>query len=187
MVNQVTKGARIIYQRLTQQGVKTTAEWVYGRAIPKLTGIPLKQFSQITESIWIGGQINERGKDYLIAAGINNSVNMRIEYDDEIYKLNLIGYCYLPTIDDDAPSMEHLQEGIKFITDAVERGEKVYIHCAGGIGRAPTMAAAYFVSSGYSLDEALTLIRKVRPFINVTAPQIERLKELEAVYHTPTS
>lgn len=182
MVNQVSKGVRIVYRRLTEQGIKTTAEWVYGRAAPKLTGVPLRQFSEVTEAIWVGGQINERGKAYLIERGVTNAVNMRIEYDDAERKLDLPGYCYLPTIDDDAPSMEHLQQGIKFVTEAIERAEKVYIHCAGGIGRAPTMAAAYFISTGMSLDEALTLIREVRPFISVTPPQIARLKELEALY-----
>ena len=44
--------------------------------------------------------------------------------------------------------MAHLLEGTAFAERIVNAGGKVYIHCAGGIGRAPTMAAAYFMSQG---------------------------------------
>jgi len=59
----------------------------------------------------------------------------------------------------------------------VESGGKVYVHCASGVGRAPTMAAAYLVSTGLSLDEAWTLIRKTRPFVNPTPPQVAALEQ----------
>jgi protein-tyrosine phosphatase len=56
----------------------------------------------------------------------------------------------------------------------------VYIHCAGGVGRAPTLAAAYLITQGMPLDEALAQIRKVRPFINIVPQQMAGLKEFEA-------
>ena len=45
---------------------------------------------------------------------------------------------------------------------------------------APTMAAAYFISRGYSLDDAVALIRETRPFIHIMPPQLEQLRRFEA-------
>ena len=43
-----------------------------------------------------------------------------------------------------------LMRGVEFISDEISSREnaKIYIHCAAGCGRAPTMAAAYLVSHG---------------------------------------
>ena len=134
------------------------------------------KYSQITPHLYVGPQYNQRGKRKLEQEGIQHDVNLRIEFDDAAHGLALAHYCYLPTIDDDAPSMEHLKQGVAFISQAINNGQKVYIHCAGGIGRAPTMAAAYFMSQGMSLDDAITLIKKTRPFIKIMPPQLAQLK-----------
>jgi protein-tyrosine phosphatase len=55
----------------------------------------------------------------------------------------------------------------------------VYIHCAGGVGRAPTLAAAYFITQGMTLDEALALIRRTRPFIHIMPAQMDQLRQFE--------
>ena len=104
---------------------------------------------------------------------------MRVEFDDDEHGLALENYCHLPTVDDTPPSMEHLQKGIAFISDAVSGGGKVYIHCSAGVGRAPTMAAAYLLSKGHTLDEAIAMIKQVRPFINIMTPQMELLQQIE--------
>lgn len=173
------KGIRILVHRLRTQGVRTTLIWIYGRGIPKLTGVPLLQFSEITPEIYVGPQYGRRGKRKLEQAGITGGINLRIEFDDAEHGLALKHYCYLPTIDDDAPTMEHLHQGVAFMNEVIAQNGRVYIHCAGGVGRAPTMAAAYFISQGMSLDEALALIRKARPFINIMPPQMEQLRAFE--------
>ena len=45
--------------------------------------------------------------------------------------------------------------GSEFIHSAVKCGERVLIHCRLGIGRSPTMAAAYLVWTGMPVDEAI--------------------------------
>ena len=176
------KGLGILYHRIRYQGIGVTLAWVVGRGVPKLTGVPLLRYSRITPTVYVGPQFNKRGKKALEKAGINGDINMRIEFDDAAHGLALADYCYLPTIDDAAPTMSHLQEGAAFAQRVIDEGGKVYIHCAGGIGRAPTMAAACFMSQGMSLDAALALIMATRPFINIMPPQMARLRELEAHY-----
>lgn len=181
LMKKLKKGWNILRYRVKTQGWRVTFIWMIGRGIPKLTGVPLLQYSQITPQIFVGPQFNRRGKRQLEAAGITAAVNLRTEFDDAAHGLALEHYLHLPTVDDAAPSIEHLQRGVDFIRREVESGGKVYIHCAGGVGRAPTMAAAYFISDGYSLDAALALIRRARPFIKIMPPQMAQLKKFESL------
>ncbi|MBP8974633.1 MAG: dual specificity protein phosphatase family protein [Anaerolineae bacterium] len=180
LVPRALKALRIVTNRLRTQGLRTTLAWLYGRGVPKLTGVPLLRFSQITPQVLVGGQYRGRGKRKLEALGITGVVNLRAESDDAARGLALAEYCYLPTVDDGAPTLEHLAEGAAFIGRVTRNGGKVYIHCAGGVGRAPTMAAAYFITQGMTLDEALALIRRTRPFIRIMPPQIAQLQRFEA-------
>ncbi len=180
LLKSAAKAARIVLYRLRTQGLRTTLVWVWGRGWPKLTGIPLVRYSQITPDLYVGGQYGTRGKRKLEQLGVTGGVNMRVEFDDAARGLALVAYCHLPTVDDAAPTLEHLRKGTDFIRRTIEAGGKVYVHCAGGVGRAPTMAAAYLIAQGMSLDDATALIRQRRPFIRIMPPQIEQLKRFEA-------
>ena len=181
----IRRGIRILVDRLRTQGVRTTLLWVYARGIPAVTGIPIIKYSRITPEIYVGPQYRRAGMRKLLRMGINGSVNMRIEFDDAAHGLALEHYCHLPTVDDHAPTLDDLRQGVAFIHKVITGGGKVYIHCGGGIGRAPTMAAAYFISQGLKFDEAVGLIVKARPFINMTPAQMEQLKRFEAIQRAP--
>ncbi len=140
----------------------------------------MKFSSEVTPQLYVGPQYGRRGKRTLERAGITAGVNLRVEFDDAAHGLALADYCHLPTVDDAAPSIEHLERGVAFVREQIEAGRKVYIHCAGGVGRAPTLAAAYLISAGLTRDEALETIRRVRPFINIMPPQMALLTEYEA-------
>lgn len=176
------KAIRILVHRLTSQGIVTTLKWATGRGFLKLTGIPLVRFTRITPEVWVGGQYGQRGKRKLMRHGVNAGVNMRIEFDDAAHGLDFDHYCYLPTIDETAPTLDHLNEGVEFMQRVIGDGGSVYIHCAGGVGRAPSMAAAYFITQGMTLDEAVALIQKARPYVDLLSPQVSRLQEFEALH-----
>ena len=184
LLHQIQKGWAILTRRLHEQGLWVTLQWAFGRGLPKLTGVPLAYNSRITPHIWVGPQFNARGKRYLEAQGVNGSVNLRVEFDDAANGLALEHYCYLPTVDDDCPSPEHFQKGVDFIRSVVQEGGQeggqVYIHCKAGVGRAPTLAAAYLVAEGMTVEEAIALIKRRRPFITITPPQMEALHRYAA-------
>jgi protein-tyrosine phosphatase len=110
------------------------------------------------------------------ARGITAVVNLRVEFDDAEAGLAPPRYLHLPTVDDEAPSLEHLSEGVAFMAEEVARGGAVYVHCGSGIGRAPTMAAAYLISTGLTLAQAWAQIRAARPFIRPTEVQIQQIE-----------
>ena len=184
MLKALLKGVRTVRDRLRTQGVRTTALWVYARGLPKLTGVPLLKYSRVTDTLFVGPQFRRNGKTALIRAGITHIVNMRSEFDDAQHGLTIGNdrtgrYCHLPTVDDETIAGEHVARGIEFIDSAIERDGKVYIHCSAGVGRAPCMAAAYLISKGYGLEDALDRIRSVRPFIRPTPKQVMALEKFE--------
>lgn len=185
--DKLRKGWRILAHRLRTQGLRTTLLWLYARGVPKLTGVPLLRYSEVTPQLYVGPQYGRRGKRALERAGITAGVNLRVEFDDAAHGLALVDYCHLPTVDDAAPSVEHLERGVAFVREQIEAGRKVYIHCAGGVGRAPTLAAAYLISAGMTRDEALETIRRARPFINIMPPQMALLAEYEAEQRAPVA
>ena len=172
---------KILRRRLWQQGPLTTLRWLYGVGLPYLSGdLPLR-FSRVTPNLYIGAQYGKRGRKRLVAEGINVSVNLRDEFDDADHDLHFMDYLYLPVVDNTAPSLDELEQGVEFIQQHIAEGNKVYIHCKSGVGRAPTLTAAYLIAEGSSVEDALARITTVRPFIRVLPDQLARLREFRAL------
>ncbi len=146
-----------------------------------ISGYDVYRMSMVTPQLFVGGQHRPRGWAKMRLIGITAVVNMREPWHDDVKKgIGGERHLHLATRDNTPPAIEQLDEGVRFIADEIERGGKVYVHCGVGVGRAPTMAAAYLVSTGMTVDEALDAIRKVRPFIHPTSKQIQRLHEYAA-------
>jgi len=149
------------------------------------TGAPVWRYSEITPQLYVGGQHSQQGYAEMREFGITAIVNMReARYCD--VKQGIAGerHLHLPTVDHTPPSVEDLMRGVEFISDEINRRDKakVYIHCAAGCGRAPTMAAAYLVSIGDRPREAWKRIKNVRPFINPTTRQKLVIKQFAAAW-----
>ncbi len=138
---------------------------VYEQVARLITGAPIRRYSEVRPLLHVGGQQYPNGMAKLETRGIKAVVNLRKEFDDTAAGVATENYLHLLITDNTAPSQEQLQRGVAFITEQIERGNGVYIHCGVGVGRAPTIAAAYLVSAGMTPDEAWAKIRAVRPFI----------------------
>jgi protein-tyrosine phosphatase len=163
---------------MTEHGLGVTATWAYDHGVRIVTGAPLRRVSEITPQLHVGGQYRPRGWRRLTARGITAVLNLREEFDDA--RFDPPRYLYLPTTDDYPPTVEALQAGVDFIAREVERGGAVYVHCGAGVGRAPTMAAAYLVSTGLTPAQAWARIRAVRPFVRPKARQIAQVERFAA-------
>jgi hypothetical protein len=144
-----------------------------------LIGVPVFKTSEITPQLYLGGQYRKRGLNQLKSRGITGIVSMRMRPRKNLPELDEVSFLHLPTLDQHAPSLSQLKQGVAFIHRHLENGGKVYIHCAFGEGRGPTMAAAYLMSIGLTLTDALKQIRAVRTFIRPTKVQLQRLEEFE--------
>ncbi len=170
------KGLHILWRRLSQQGLPVSCLWAADYVVRLITGAPIRPVSQITPYLHIGGQYWNRGWPILANREITAVVNMRTTDDRQGHGIPPTNYLHLPTIDDEAPRLDQFQTGARFIQLQVDNGGSVYIHCKSGVGRAAAMAAAYFVSTGLTPDEAWAMIRKSRPFITPSKRQEEQVE-----------
>ena len=69
--------------------------------------------------------------------------------------------------------------GAAAIDALVRQKVKVYVHCKAGHGRSPTLVAAYLILKGKSAKGAIAAVRRKRPGIHPTAPQIRALARFE--------
>lgn len=182
--NTIKKGWRLLTERIEKRGIAVTIKWIAGRGWSFVTGLPLLRHSQITPMLYVGPQLNQAGAKRVQDLGIQASVNMRIEHDDAEFGEDLPYYLHIPVIDDDALSFAQIQDGVQFIAKQIAHQRPVYIHCKGGIGRAPTMAAFYLISTGMTLEESVTLIEATRPYINIMPIQWMQLSRYERLLKT---
>jgi atypical dual specificity phosphatase len=68
-----------------------------------------------------------------------------------------------PILDFAAPDAETLARCVAFVTEAVESGGAVVVHCHAGYGRTGTVLAAALVAQGLEPDAAIGLVRDLRP------------------------
>lgn len=177
------KALRILWGRLTEQGIRVTAMWAADHIVRIVSGAPIRSMSQVTPHVHVGGQYRQRGWKRLRKRGITAVVNLRAEFDDQAAGIAPQRYLYLPTIDDAPPSLQQLREGVDFITEEIQRGGSVYVHCGSGVGRAWTMAAAYLVSTDLTPNEARAKIRAARPFVRPKPPQIAQVRRFAEKSH----
>ncbi|HEY74088.1 MAG: hypothetical protein B6I35_10585 [Anaerolineaceae bacterium 4572_32.2] len=170
------KGLNILWGRLTQQGLRVTALWAADHLARIVTGAPIRSVSQITPNLHVGGQYRRRGWPRLAARGVTAVVNLREEFDDAAAGIAPSRYLHLPAVDDHPPTLEQLHAGVTFMEKEIARGGEVYVHCWAGVGRAPTMAAAYLVGAGLTPDQAWASIRAVRPFIRLKPAQVAQVE-----------
>lgn len=167
------KALYILYSRLVEDGLHLTGLWLWDKIVRNIRGVSPQSLSQIIPGLYVGGQHRKHGLARMETQNIQAVVNLRGEADDEENGLALAHYLWLPTTDDLPPTMEALNRAAIFIGEQLAAGRGVYVHCAVGVGRAPTTAAAYLVSTGISPEQAWATIRKGRPFIRPTPAQVE--------------
>lgn len=88
-------------------------------------------------------------------------------------------YVWIPVKNHTAPTEDQLEFGVSVIDSWIQKKLKVYVHCKNGHGRAPTFVAAYLMTKGMSLKEALRIIAEQRPATHLEDAQLRALEEFE--------
>lgn len=105
------------------------------------------------------------------------TANISLEYEKIDNPEGVDYFLWLPTKDRTAPTFKQLVVGVNAIETLIKQDEIVYIHCMNGHGRAPTLYAAYLISQGYDITEAIQRIRNKRSEIHIQKVQMEALEE----------
>ncbi len=135
------------------------------------------EYSQITDWLFIGTTPSSEDYQQLRESGVRLVINMRIErrpYPD--HHEEPIQSLWLPTFDSPLIPIpiRALQRGARKALETIQEGGKVYVHCAAGVHRGVAMGAAILIAQGYSLEDALDLIKQEREVADPEAWYIHR-------------
>ncbi|HXP16289.1 MAG TPA: dual specificity protein phosphatase [Terriglobales bacterium] len=135
----------------------------------------------LTDRIAVGGGIWTADNMAAVAqAGVTHILDMQIEFDDtRLAAAHGIEVLWNPIDDDFQPKPPKVfQRGVDFALQGLEREDnKLFIHCAAGVHRAPMMALAVLCSMGWTPEAARDLIERKRPvvdFADVYVRSVER-------------
>lgn len=136
------------------------------------------QYSRITSHIYIGTNLCcGAHASVLKELGVSVDIDLEYEHADEFEKPRTEVTLFLPTRDRHAPSQAQLRCGVALIDAAVKAKKRVYVHCKNGHGRAPTLVAAYLMTQGMELEEAVRFLKGKRPVVHLNGEQLEALRK----------
>ena len=135
----------------------------------------------VTDRIAVGGGIWTSDKMAKVAAaGVTHIIDMQIEFDDTaLAEPHGIQVLWNPTDDDfQLKGPEVFQRAVDFALQALNggNGNRLFIHCAAGVHRAPMMTLAILRVLGFALPEAMELIESRRPVVDFAAIYIRSVE-----------
>ncbi len=114
--------------------------------------------------------------------GIARVVDVRVEAcdDEAVLRLHGIRLLHLPTEDTRAISQRKLAHGVAFVSEGLDAGERVLVHCQYGIGRSALLAICVLVDRGAPPLAALEATKRARPVISPSPEQLDALATFSA-------
>jgi len=143
-----------------------------------------RAYDEVGPGVWIGRRLGAREAAIAAGRGVTAVLDLAAELD-EARAFTRLRYKSLPILDLTAPTLEQLDEGVRFIRAESRRGI-VYMHCKIGYSRTAALVAAYLLASrrAGTTDEALAILRRARPSI-VVRPEAElAIRRFEARLRT---
>jgi len=140
--------------------------------------------SWVTDRIAVGGGIwNAENMAAVVRAGVTHVIDMQLEFDDtEIAKSFDVEVLWNPIDDDFQPKPpEVFERGVEFAEKAMEgAGNRVLVHCAAGVHRAPMMTLAILGAMGWNLEDAMELIEGRRPVVDFAEVYVQSVENFLA-------
>ena len=116
----------------------------------------------------------------LAARGVSLLLSV-LERGFEVRRLRpygIVGH-HIPCKDMGVPSIRDGLQGCRVAMNALERGEKVAVHCRAGLGRTGTLLACMLVHMGRTSSEAIEEIRRISPRYIQSDAQLRFVEEIE--------
>jgi len=140
----------------------------------------------VTPRIAVGGGIwTDANMAKAASAGVTHIIDMQLEFDDTPLAGPYGIEVFWNQVDDDfqPKPAEVFQPGIEFALAALESPEnKLLIHCAAGVHRAPMMALALLRAQGWDLQEAMELMEEKRPVVDFADVYVRSVEDFVRNY-----
>lgn len=127
-----------------------------------ITNVKIKNFGQMDDRFFRGGQPKENQYPQLAALGIKTVIDLRDEpakYEKQNVEALGMKYVNIPMSDKDYPETAKITEFLKLVDDPATG--KFYVHCAGGRHRTGVMGAVYrFNHYNWNYDQVYAEMKK---------------------------
>ena len=127
-----------------------------------LSTVTIKNFGQMDERFFRGGQPKENDYSQLAALGIKTVIDLQDEpraYEKQNVEALGMKYVNIPMSDKDYPPMAKIEQFLKLVDDPTTG--KFYVHCAGGRHRTGVMGAVYrFNHYNWNYDQVYAEMKK---------------------------
>lgn len=145
-----------------------------------ITGRKAFDYDQITNEVFIGTNMccQYGFSKELLSKGVRADISLEKDRTDAPDGVDY--FLWLPTENGKPPNSKDLEIGVKFLDFLLSNKIKTFIHCKNGHGRAPTLFAAYLISQGMDVQDAINVIASKRPAIHLNELQIQALGEFKA-------
>jgi len=141
-----------------------------------------RRWDRVDSSILLGSVPSRPDVAKLKSLGISVLVNMCEEFagHQSMMAEHGIVQLHLPTRDYDCPSEADLLRGAAFMSEQINAGRQIYVHCKAGRGRSAALVLCFLIlSRRISSLQADDIIRKVRPHINRNLTQHPQVQAIE--------
>ena len=126
------------------------------------TNVNIKNFGQMDERFFRGGQPKENDYQQLSALGIKTVIDLREDpkaYEKQNVEALGMRYINIPMSDKDYPPTEKIAEFLKLVDDPSTG--KFFVHCAGGRHRTGVIGAVYrFNHYNWNYDQVYAEMKK---------------------------
>jgi protein tyrosine/serine phosphatase len=124
--------------------------------------VTIKNFGQMDERFFRGGQPKENDYHQLAALGIKTVIDLRDDpkaYEKQNVEALGMKYVSIPMSDKDYPAIAKIEQFLKLVDDPTTG--KFYVHCAGGRHRTGVMGAVYrFNHYNWNYDQVYAEMKK---------------------------
>lgn len=138
--------------------------------------------SKIVEKLYLGDWNDAQDLEGLQRRNISHILNSAFE----LYNVFPRMFTYKSIKADDMPSYDmspYFEEAADWIHNSLQVGTGVFVHCHMGISRSTTLMISYFIKyQGWTFDQALNHIRRLRPIVHPNSGFVKQLKKYEKMY-----
>ena len=128
----------------------------------EITGVKIKNFGQMDERFFRGGQPKKEQFQQLVALGIKTVIDLRDNpkaYAKESVEVLGMRYINIPMSDSEYPESAKIEEFLKLVGDPATG--KFFAHCAGGRHRTGVAGAVYrFNHYNWNYDQVYAEMKK---------------------------